>query len=128
MIAAAVKAFEIANHNRVVAAVHHRAAREQRKAPRHLGSGHRSTRFRRGRLEQSALPRLRSAIRPARSDSMVQAAPGGTMMSGQGAALLRTYVERFQPSQLITPWPMTSSRSRPLSHGSSSVNIVTHSR
>ena len=33
---------------------------------------------------------------------------------------------RFQPSQSQTARPMTSSRSRPLSHGISSVNIVTH--
>src|SRR5689334_6335076 len=32
----------------------------------------------------------------------------------------------FQPSQSTTALPMTSSRSRPLSHGISSVNIVTH--
>jgi hypothetical protein len=34
----------------------------------------------------------------------------------------------FQPSQLHTARPITSSRSRPLSHGISSVNIVTHWR
>src|SRR6516164_8493205 len=34
----------------------------------------------------------------------------------------------FQPIQSHTARPMTSSRSRPLSHGSSSVNIVTHCR
>src|SRR5712671_1812154 len=33
----------------------------------------------------------------------------------------------FQPSQSHTARPMTSSRSRPLSHGISSVNIVMHS-
>src|SRR5262245_65330388 len=32
----------------------------------------------------------------------------------------------FQPSQSQTARPITSSRSRPLSHGISSVNIVTH--
>ena len=32
----------------------------------------------------------------------------------------------FQSSQAQTARPMTSSRSRPVSHGSSSVNIVTH--
>ena len=35
---------------------------------------------------------------------------------------------RFQPSQSQTAWPITSSLSRPWSHGSSSVNIVTHWR
>jgi len=35
---------------------------------------------------------------------------------------------RLQPTQLHTPSPMTSSRSRPLSHGSSSVNTATHWR
>ena len=34
----------------------------------------------------------------------------------------------FQPSQLQTAWPMTRSRSRPVSQGSSSVNMVTHCR
>ena len=40
----------------------------------------------------------------------------------------RAQAGRFQPNQSITPWPMTNSRSRPFSHGSSSVNIVTHWR
>ena len=35
---------------------------------------------------------------------------------------------RFQPSQAQIASPMTSSLSRPLSHGSSSVNMVTHCR
>ena len=35
---------------------------------------------------------------------------------------------RFQPNQSHTPWPITSSRSLPFSHGNSSVNIVTHCR
>ena len=35
---------------------------------------------------------------------------------------------RFQPIQSQTARPMTSSWSRPFSHGSSSVNIVTHCR
>ncbi len=35
---------------------------------------------------------------------------------------------RFQPSQSPIASPITSSRSRPSSHGSSSVNIVTHCR
>ena len=40
-----------------------------------------------------------------------------------------TYVAlRCQPSQSHTPWPITCSRSLPFSHGSSSVNIVTHWR
>ena len=35
---------------------------------------------------------------------------------------------RFQPHQAQSASPITSSRSRPCSHGSSSVNIVTHWR
>ena len=35
---------------------------------------------------------------------------------------------RFQPNQSHTPWPITSSRSLPFSHGNSSVNNVTHCR
>ena len=35
---------------------------------------------------------------------------------------------RFQPSQPTTAPPITRSRSRPFSHGSSSVTIVTHCR
>ena len=35
---------------------------------------------------------------------------------------------RFQPSQSTTAPPITRSRSRPFSHGNSSVNIVTHCR
>ena len=38
------------------------------------------------------------------------------------------FLHRFQPIQSQTARPMTSSRSRPRSHGSSSVNSVTHWR
>src|SRR5439155_18222644 len=43
---------------------------------------------------------------------------------------LRAYSHalRFQPHQAHSASPITNSRSRPLSHGNSSVNIVTHCR
>src|SRR5437016_12806095 len=42
--------------------------------------------------------------------------------------LVHAAAERFQPSQSTIAPPITRSRSRPFSHGSSSVNIVTHCR
>src|SRR3989442_6988014 len=42
--------------------------------------------------------------------------------------LVHAAAGRFQPSQSTIAPPITRSRSRPFSHGSSSVNIVTHCR
>src|SRR5207248_10478426 len=53
------------------------------------------------------------------SPNVVPAKPGTTTPNQPGS---------FQPSQSHSPWPITSSRSRPLSHGNSSLNIVTHCR
>ena len=49
-------------------------------------------------------------------------------VSGGGCPRRARQAERFQPSQSQTACPITSSLSRPCSHGSSSVNIVTHCR
>jgi hypothetical protein len=49
-------------------------------------------------------------------------------LAGRAVPIDEDGFHRFQPIQAQTARPMTSSRSRPRSHGSSSVNSVTHWR